>query len=119
MKYLMIFVLCSVAFAQDAVVIELSKTDAITAKTLYDAKIKSDQAWELFNGKLKETYKNAYDGVSFYSGIQFSKDFRFIVPKPYSSSSGTCGQNYWSNGCTFSSPLQFSTPTTNDGWVVR
>ncbi len=76
MRKLLILLLCSAAFAQDAVVVELPKTDAITAKTLYDAKIAADKAWDNFNSKLSQTYK------MWNYGILFSKDFRFIVPKP-------------------------------------
>jgi hypothetical protein len=94
MRYLLILLLCSVALAQDAVVVELPKTDAITAKTLYDAKTAADKAWDQFNSKLTETYKG------FYGGIQFSKDFRFIIPHPNNAPSSTL----WNGGCTSYTP---------------
>jgi hypothetical protein len=79
MRYLSIVLfLCSFAAAQDAVVVELPKTDAVTAKTLYDAKVAADKAWENFNSKIVNTYKGS---TYFYYGVDFSKDFRFIVPQ--------------------------------------
>jgi hypothetical protein len=68
--------LCSAAFAQDAKVVELSQADATQAKQLYQAKIAADKAWDDFNAKLRESHQEI-------GQIEFSKDFRFIVPKPY------------------------------------
>jgi hypothetical protein len=106
-KFLILF-LCSVAFAQDAVVVELSQTDATQAKKLYDAKVAADAAWDSFNSDLRGKYRN-------FNDIQFSKDFRFIVPKPYVSGTTT---NIWTwpscgscNACgTFTIPSNL--PTT-------
>lgn len=73
---LMIAVLsCSLANAQTAKVVELPKHEAEQAKQLYEAKVAADKAWDDFNVKLKTTHTSFWD-------IEFSDDFRFIVPKP-------------------------------------
>jgi hypothetical protein len=94
--------ICPSAHAQDAVVVELPKTDAATAKTLYDAKVAADNAWDSFDKKITQTYKG------FDYGITFSKDFRFIVPKAYQSGTAT-----WQWNCltTVPSTGTFTTPT--------
>jgi hypothetical protein len=86
--------------AQDAQVVELDKTDATQAKQLYEAKIAADKAWDSFNATVKLP-------KGFPSQFEFSKDFRFIVPKtPPLTISGT----YW--------PLTCVTTNTGTGTVT-
>lgn len=77
MKTLMMIAVlsCSLANAQTAKVVELPKHEAEQAKQLYKAKVAADKAWDDFNVKLKTAHKSFWD-------IEFSDDFRFIVPKP-------------------------------------
>jgi hypothetical protein len=103
MRKLLIMLLCSVALAQDAVVIELPNPDAAKAKQLYDAKVAADKAWDAFNDRLHDTYKG------FIGGITFSKDFRFIVPKEYPSAtwnncSGACFGNCLTTAPVYTAP---------------
>ena len=81
---LVFLILCMAAFGQNATVIGLPQADAIQAKQLYNAKIDADKAWDKFSDKVQADYP------SFYSGVDFSADFRFIVPKAYQNSCYTC-----------------------------
>lgn len=131
MKYFLIVLLCSVAMAQSSVVVELPKTDSMTAKTLYEAKTKADKDWEDFLNQIKKATK--------FDNLDFSTDFRFVVPKPYQGSgTATWGTNccpYYSGNLIVANPascgpcssfvLTPSTPSTtltfpynNDGNLV-
>lgn len=82
------FLFCISAFAQDAVVVELSSSDAAQAKELYSAKVAADAAWDKAYGAIVSKYSG------FLSGAEFSKDFRFIVPRA-SASAITSGTVFW------------------------
>jgi hypothetical protein len=81
-------------FAQTAVVVELSVGETRDAKQLYEAKMAADKAWEIGYARLLKKHE-------FSNGdADFSKDFRFMVPKTGSAitwGSGTCGT--WMKGC--------------------
>jgi hypothetical protein len=79
-------------FAQEAVVVELSQTDASQAKDLYAAKVAADKAWDEAYSKIIGKYQG------FNSGADFSKDFRFIVPKSVSTITT------WNSGCIYGWP---------------
>lgn len=72
-------------FAQNAVVVELSKNDAEHASQLYEAKQKADKDWDDFYTYTSAKWSTMYGWTL---GIDFSKDFRFIVPKAIVGSSG-------------------------------
>lgn len=93
MKYaIAVLVLCfASAFAQDAKVVELSKEESILGKHLYEAKQKADKDWDDFY-----RYTRDNNGFHFTSEIEFSSDFRFVVPK---SNPFTGGGVAWNNGC--------------------
>jgi hypothetical protein len=81
-------------YGQDALVIQLSATDAAKAKQLYEAKIAAEKAWKEFNSHVSTFYttekKLKNDGCvetvlvrnGWTGGFTFSKDFKFIIPKP-------------------------------------
>ena len=104
---ILVIALCgsaAAAFAQDAVVVELSKPDAEQAKQLYEAKQAADKAWDdFYSGTV-----NKYQG--FPSGADFSKDFRFIVPKASPSASTCC--YYYSSWSNCGNTLWFTAPST-------
>jgi hypothetical protein len=62
-------------FAQDAKVVELSPSDALEAKAAYEDMKAAEKKWGDLQAKLQRTYKD------FDSGLEFSADFKFIVPK--------------------------------------
>lgn len=103
LRFVCVFLILSCfAVAQDAKVVELGQTDAADAKRLYEAKVAADKAWNVEYSKISGLYRD------FPSGIEFSKDFRFIVPKTggISSTPNGCGSYwpcYWST-CTMASP---------------
>jgi hypothetical protein len=127
--------LCGTAFSQTAQVVELTKTEAENAKQLYEAKQGAEKAWDEAYDKILQQYLSAlypcskvqaefpqwrwgFVGTpdtssspacsdSFQFGAEFSKDFRFIVPKssPVSSGTGTLS----AVGCT---PGIYATPAT-------
>jgi hypothetical protein len=108
-NFVLIFVLSlsAAAFAQDAVVVELSKSDADQAKQLYEAKQSADKAWDdLYKGIVGK-----YQGFS--GGADFSKDFRFIVPK-VSVMTSCCYSGAWSwgTGCGITATPALTTPNT-------
>lgn len=89
-----LLILSSAAFAQDAVVVELSKSDADQAKQLYEAKQAADKAWDDHYKAIIGKYRD------FSSGADFSKDFRFIVPKTSTTTSCCYSGNWgWGSGC--------------------
>ena len=97
------FCLSLTAFAQDAVVIELSQSDAVKAKQLYEAKLAADKAWDDLNIHIITSYQG------FAAGATYSKDFRFIVPKSsYTVSTGNL------RGTCFSVPGSWVSPTNGD-----
>jgi hypothetical protein len=72
----LVLVLVATAFAQEAVVVELSPADAVAAKKAFEAKRAADKAWDDLYAKIQKAH--ASDGMA--AGLQFSKDFRFVVP---------------------------------------
>lgn len=100
----LVLLLCSAAFAQEAVVVELSANEAATSKKLYEAKIAADKAWDDQYAKIKATHRDLV-----YS-FDFSKDFRFVVPKSgLSIPSGTLAT--WS--CPYTNTAPTGTATFN------
>jgi hypothetical protein len=63
------------AVAQTAVVVQLKECDATQAQQLYAAKQAADKAWADFYAHVEKAYGLVGD-------IEFSQEFRFIVPKP-------------------------------------
>jgi hypothetical protein len=111
-KLVLIFccLLSAAAFAQDAVVVELSKSDADQAKQLYAAKQAADKAWDDHYKTIIGKYRD------FSNGADFSKDFRFIVPKTGGTTlTSCCYSTYWSwgTGC----PITV-TPATGSGFLT-
>lgn len=100
----LIVLMCGAAFAQDAVVVELSPTDAVKAKQLYEAKAAADKAWDDLYTGMAQRYPASFLR---YGSFEFSKDFRFVVPKQ-AQNSGTI----WSSGCMTFVPSSgtFTTP---------
>jgi hypothetical protein len=101
---LLVLVVAVAALAQDANVIELDQSDSLRVETAYKALQKAQADWDkvrrdigekyterpsntggnghctpIIDGK-QHCYKEGFD----YEEFQFSKDFRFIVPKPES-----------------------------------
>jgi hypothetical protein len=72
-------------FAQDAKVIQLNPDDAKEAKAAYDEMKSAEKKWEDIQSKARKTYK----GLD--QGLEFSSDFKFIVPKQFTI---TTGSNY-------------------------
>lgn len=101
----MVFLFSLCAFGQDATVVELSSADAAQAKELYAAKVAADKAWDQAYSKIIGKYRD------FSYGAEFSKDFRFIVPKSTSSPSVLIGSSVWPSGCS----QIYNTPCTNSG----
>lgn len=82
-------------FSQDAKVIELSKSDAASAKTAYERLLEAQKAWETVKSGIDSKYTidtqpsyglygdlklKAYKS-GWWDGFVFSEDFRFILPK--------------------------------------
>ena len=83
--------LCS---AQDSRVIQLKPEDAIAAKAAYDEMKSAEKKWADIQTNLQRTYK----GKGFDVGIEFSSDFKFIVPKQQGITA-YIWPNYWPNYC--------------------
>ena len=83
------------AFGQTAEVTQLSTSDAAEAKRLYEAKQSADKAWDEYFKRIQKSLndKNVWTG----SGIEFSKDFLFVVPKqiPVTGSGVISWPNCW------------------------
>lgn len=118
---LLVAMLGGTVFAQTANVIELEPTDALRAKKAWDALQKAQGEWDTVRSAVGQKYaERPSDSVGsghcwitlndgqlhcwheqFENGFEFSKDFKFIVPKSGSSAtiSGTitnppsCGGN--------------------------
>lgn len=78
-------------YAQTATVVELSATDAKTAKELWAAKQKADDAWKAEKNLIEIRYmikdgrfKAGFDETN--GQFEFSKDFRYVVPKTFGQS---------------------------------
>ena len=103
-RYIVMLILVLVTtslFGQNAKVVPLSEKDAIRAASLYKAMKDTEKAWEDFQMEVRENYLvvkpnktcswehtctdcisvcNRYkDGFNF-GGFSFSEDFKFIVP---------------------------------------
>lgn len=87
------------AFGQSALVVPLDSETAVQAKKLYETKKAADDAWENFYFKVEK----AHNGEGFLSGIEFSQDFHFIVPK-LPNSSGTMTIGGFGGNCFYTAP---------------
>jgi hypothetical protein len=94
-------------FAQDAKVVELIPSDAREAKAAYDEMKAAEKKWQDLNAKLQRTYKG-FDG-----GIEFSSDFKFIVPKYGNSGMVTLTPSWNSCCCTLTPATGIFSGTTN------
>jgi hypothetical protein len=74
--FLMLVLFVGAAYAQDAQVVELNGADALYASQTYREKLAADKAWDDFYADAK-----AKSGLN--QDITFSRDFRFVVPKPF------------------------------------
>jgi hypothetical protein len=108
MRFAILFLLATSVFAQTANVIELTPADQARAQKSWDAKQKADTEWESVRHDIGHRYagtdgddvglsrggpftmkgemgegnvKTMRPAPGFESGFEFSKDFRFIVPK--------------------------------------
>jgi hypothetical protein len=91
MKTLLVVLgLCVAAFAQNAKVIALSPSDAAKSQQLHEAAIAAQKAVEDFDKEVDHKY--TYDSSAaiqpvhkkgWESGVEYSEDWRFIVPKTY------------------------------------
>lgn len=90
------------AHSQDAKVIQLTSEDAIAAKATYDEMKSAEKKWADIQTKLQKTYKG-FDG-----GIEFSSDFKFIVPKQMGITTYT-----WPNYCTVQPASGFTFSSTS------
>ena len=104
-RYIVMLILVLITtslFGQNAKVVPLSEKDAIRAASLYKTMKDAEKAWEDFQTEVRENYLvvkpnktcswehtctdcisvcNRYkDGFNF-GGFSFSEDFKFIVPK--------------------------------------
>jgi hypothetical protein len=97
----LIFVIVGSVGAQTANVVELSKADSEEVKQAYDRLQDAQVHWQAIQDNIREKYamvpegdatagrtvittiagKNRVYREGFEFGIEFSKDFRFIVPK--------------------------------------
>jgi hypothetical protein len=80
--------LCSsvLSFGQTAKVVALSPERAATAKELYEAKEAANKAWDEFykdvwTNEGKDVRTNEGENFGYGYGIEFSTDFKFLVPK--------------------------------------
>lgn len=81
MKYLLVvLILCSSLLAQTAKIVVLRQSAAEEVKQTYTDKVKADAAWDKLVSEIKDEI--ALDRITGFSDIEFSMDFRFVVPKP-------------------------------------
>ena len=90
--------------AQSANVIELDIVDSIRAERVWNQLQKAQKEWEQVREDVANKYVNTGKGYplprpGFESGFEFSKDFRFIVPKQELQPSGI-----YNNGCITLTP---------------
>ncbi len=111
MRYLLAVLIAVSCFAQDAQVVELSKSDAEHAKSAYAALQKAQAEWDAIKDATEQKYLKVKDDeyaatVRGYlnSGktvrlkwatFVFSENFKFIVPKVPEQRGATS----WLNGC--------------------
>lgn len=97
-RVLLVGVFVMFGFCQDALVLELRKEDAARAKELYNRLTQAQKEWDDFVWSVRLKYTSPPPGTDtseiagagrrggvvlrdWGSGIRFTKDFRYIVPK--------------------------------------
>ena len=68
--------------AQTANVIELSPADTITAKAAWQNLQDAEKKWKDEQSVIGRKYATLPGNPGFEHGFEFSKDFKYIVPKP-------------------------------------
>ena len=118
-KLLLILFLAASVGAQTANVIELDPADAARAQKAWDAKQRADAEWDALRAQIQRKYADPQDRIlipdhsqigPFINGFEFSKDFRFIVPKVPASN----GLGY--NGIPNCPNLYVTPATPTGGW---
>lgn len=108
--------LFSGAFAQDAKVIALTSEEHGQAVAMWRAKQEADRAWDKFAASIQDKYAMTdwsqhipslrIPVAGFEGGVQFDKDFRFIVPKPFQASGPSLPSSCFLQGVSTLPPVQ-------------
>ena len=82
MKLVVTFLLlCTLAVAQDTLVVPVTPDEAAQATSLYNAKLVAEAAWVDFQSQLASKYTQQSGGIALLEppGVTFSKDFHFLI----------------------------------------
>lgn len=103
----LILLFASAAFPQTANVIELAPDDSARAKAAWDVLQTAQHNWDDLQEHMRVKYttdgrndKDRWPKAAFTYGFEFSKDFRFIVPKLATSGTLTYGNSWGGNYIT-------------------